>query len=71
MISYVMTTDSLINYTGHPMPVNYILTEMFLLLQNGDTPLHIESRKGDAKAVKILTRSGANTNIRNSVSFTL
>ena len=53
------------------MPMNNTLTGMLLLLQNGETPLHIESRKGDAKAVKMLARSGANTNIRNSVSFTL
>ena len=39
----------------------------FLLLQNGETPLHIASSKGDDKVVKILTRSGANTNIRNNV----
>ena len=38
-----------------------------LLLQNGETPLHLASKRGDAKAVRILTRSGANTNIRNNV----
>ena len=40
---------------------------MFLLLQNGETPLHIASNKGDAIVVEILTRSGANANIRNNV----
>ena len=39
----------------------------FLLLQNRETLLHVASKKGDAKVVKILTRSGANTNIRNNV----
>ena len=41
---------------------------IFLLLQNGETPLHTASLKGDTKAVKILTRSGANVNIKNNVS---
>ena len=47
-----------------------ISTEMLMLLQNGETPLHLASKRGDAKAVTILTRSGANTNIKNNVSCT-
>ena len=43
---------------------------ILLLLQNGDTPLHGASLKGDTKTVKILARSGANINITNNVSFT-
>ena len=37
------------------------------MLQNGETPLHIASNKGDANVVRILTRSGANINLRNNV----
>ena len=44
---------------------------MLSLLQNGETPLHLASERGDAKTVRILTRSGANTNIRNNVSCTM
>ena len=43
------------------------ILEDFLLLQNRETLLHIASKRGDAKVIKILTRSGANTNIKNNV----
>ena len=49
------------------MPIN----KMFALIQNGETSLHIASRKGNVTAVKMLTRTGANTNIKNNVSCTL
>ena len=42
-----------------------------LLLQNGETVLHVASRKGDVKAVKILTRAGADINMTNKVSCAL
>ena len=53
----------------HIEPMINILSEILLLLQNGETPLHIASLKGDTNAVKILARSRANVNIENNVSF--
>ena len=46
-----------------------VFVVIYDILQWGETPLHVASRRDDDKVVQILIQSGADVNIVNIVSY--